>query len=239
MLALRHLLFLTALGGALPSWAGAQDDPDRGVAGGGSLPPGWRAQTDWSPRTNQAPPLDNVKFVTMGGGYHATMGPAAIFWRDVDTVSGAYHVVASLTQTKNPQHPEAFGIFIGGRDLAGEGQAYTYLLVRPFDGKFSIRRRAGQKTRPTALVEWTAHEAVVKADSATGRATNELAILVRSGRVSFLVNGTEVHGAPAAALDTAGLVGYRVNHNLDVHLGPIGIHRLGSPDTGGGRDGVR
>jgi len=23
-----------------------------------------------------------------------------------------------------------------------------------------------------------------------------------------------------------GVVGYRVNHNLDVHLGPLGIHKL-------------
>jgi hypothetical protein len=214
---------------AIPAAAlAAQADPDRNVEGGGSLPPGWHAQTDWSTRANQAPPLDNVKFVPMGNGYHATMGPAAIFWRDADTASGHYHVVASLAQAKNPAHPEAYGLMIGGRDLAGEGQAYTYFLVRPFDGKFSIRRRAGQKVRPTAVVEWTAHEAIVKADSATGRASNELSILVRGGEVSFMVNGKEVHKARAADVDTSGIVGYRVNHNLDVHLGPLGIHPVGT-----------
>ncbi|HXF96778.1 MAG TPA: hypothetical protein VNI61_11825 [Gemmatimonadales bacterium] len=207
----------------------AQADPDRPVTGGGTLPAGWRAQTDWNLRANQAPSLENVKFAAMGNGYHATLGPAAIFWRDADTVSGDYHVVAAITQTRNPEHPEAYGILVGGRDLAGDGQAYTYFLVRAYDGKYSIRRRAGQKVRPTALVEWTAHDAVMKADSATGRATNELAILVRGGRVSFLVNGREVHQTDAKDVDTAGIVGYRVNHNLDVHLGPIGIHRLGTP----------
>jgi hypothetical protein len=205
----------------------AQADPDRAVRDGGALPAGWRAQTDWNMRRNAAPSLENVQFVSMGGGYHATLGPAAIFWRDADTVSGAYHVVASIVQTRNPEHPEAYGILIGGRDLAGPGQAYTYFLVRGFDGKFSIRRRDGQQVRPTALVEWTDHSAVARADSQTGRAANELSIQVQGGKVVFMVNGQAVHTADAGDVDTAGIVGYRVNHNLDVHLGPIGIHRLG------------
>jgi len=65
----------------------------------------------------------------------------------------------------------------------------------------------------------------VKADSA-GQATNELSILVRGGKVTFQVNGKEVYSAPAAGLDTRGIVGYRVNHNLDVHLSALGIHKL-------------
>jgi hypothetical protein len=205
----------------------AQADPDRPVSGGGGLPAGWHAGTDWNARSSQFPSMDNVKFVAMGNGYHATMGPAAIFWRDADTASGNYHVVASITQTKNPQHPEAYGILIGGRDLAGESQAYTYFLVRAYNGQFSIRRRAGQKVRPTAIVEWTAHDAVNKADSASGRATNELSILVQGDQASFMVNGKEVYKGAVKDLDTAGIVGYRVNHNLDLHLGPIGIHRMG------------
>ena len=204
----------------------AQADPDRAVSGGGTLPAGWRAQTDWSMRSNQAPTLENVKFGAMGNGFHATMGPAAIFWRDADTVSGNYHVVATLTQAKKPEHPEAYGILIGGRDLGGDGQAYTYFLIR-HDGKFSIRRRAGQKVRPTAVVEWTAHASVVPPDSG-GRATNELSVQVQGGQVSFMVNGKEVHKAAATDVDTGGIVGYRVNHNLDVHLGPLGIHPIRS-----------
>ena len=205
----------------------AQSDPDKPVAGGGTLPAGWHAQADWSMRNNQAPSLENVKFAVMGSGYQATTGPAAIFWREADTASGNYRVVASIAQIKNPEHPEAYGILIGGRDLVGGGQAYTYFLVRAYDGKFSIRRRGGQKARPTAVVDWTPHDAVTKADAATGRAENELSILVQGGQVKFLVNGKEVHAAGAADLDTRGIVGYRVNHNLDVHLGPLGIHPIG------------
>lgn len=36
--------------------------------------------------------------------------------------------------------------------------------------------------------------------------------------------GRDVFRAPAA-LDVQGLVGYRVNHNLDVPLGALGVHQ--------------
>jgi len=65
----------------------------------------------------------------------------------------------------------------------------------------------------------------VKADS-VGKAVNELSITVRSGKVTFQVNGKDVYSADASGLDTKGIVGYRVNHNLDVHLSPLAIHKL-------------
>jgi hypothetical protein len=212
---------VSATGGGLA----AQADPDRTVAGGGSLPPGWRVRTEPSRQTGQPAPLDNVKFSAMGDGMHVTVGPAAIYWRDRDTVSGNYHVVAKITQTKNPAHPESYGILIGGKNLADSTQSYTYFLVRAMDGMYSIRRRNGYTTRPTAVVEWTASDAVTKADSA-GRATNELSVEVKGGKVRFMVNGKEVYATDAATIPTNGVVGYRVNHNLDVHLGPLGIHKL-------------
>jgi hypothetical protein len=36
--------------------------------------------------------------------------------------------------------------------------------------------------------------------------------------VRFLVNGTEVNTAEAAKVDTAGITGLRINHNLNVHV---------------------
>lgn len=204
--------------------AAQANDPDRSVAGGGTFPAGWNVRTEPNRQTGQPAPLANVKFTNMGpGGMHTTVGPAAIYWRDRDTISGNYHVVAKLIQMKNPAHPEALGIFIGGKNLADSAQTYTYLLVRPIDGMYSIRRRTGYTTRPSAVVEWTASDAVVKSDS--GEAANELSVEVRGGKVKFMVNGKEVYTGDAAKLDVNGVVGYRVNHNLDVHLGPLGIHK--------------
>ena len=208
-----------------PVWLAAQADPDRPVAGGGAIPAGWHVRTEPNRQTGQPASLENVKFSSMGDGLHTTVGPAAIYWRDRDTISGNFHVVAKMTQMKNPAHPEAFGIFIGGKALADSGQTYTYFLVRPIDGMYSIRRRTSYTTRPTAIVEWTASDAVTKAD-ANGSAANELSILVQGGKAKFMVNGKEVYSGDAANLDVNGVVGYRVNHNLDLHLGALGIHKL-------------
>lgn len=197
--------------------AAQQGDPDRSVQGGGVFPEGWNV------RTERNAPTATVKFVAMGGGYHATMGPAAIMWRDADVASGNYHTVATFTQTKAPMHPEAYGLIVGGKHLADSAQSYTYLIVRG-TGEFSIWRRAGYANKPTAVVPWTANAAVHKADSA-GAATNELAVQIKDGKASFTVNGTEVFSTAAANVDAAGIVGYRVNHNLDVHLSAIGIHK--------------
>jgi len=48
---------------------------------------------------------------------------------------------------------------------------------------------------------------------------------VKDGTVTFSVNGKVVYTAKASDVDVAGIVGYRVNHNLDVHLSAIGIHK--------------
>lgn len=217
---------LAALSLITASLAAQGNDPDRTVAGGGTFPAGWRVRTETNRQTGQPAPLANVKFQNMGAGeLHTTVGPAAIYWRDRDTISGNYHVVAKMTQMKNPAHPEAFGIIIGGKSLADSGQTYTYFLVRPVDGMYSIRRRASYTSRPTAVVEWTASEAVTKADT-SGKAMNELSVEVRGGKAKFMVNGKEVYTGDAANLDVNGVVGYRVNHNLDVHLGALGIHKL-------------
>jgi hypothetical protein len=55
---------------------------------------------------------------------------------------------------------------------------------------------------------------------------NELSIQVQGGKAKFMVNGKEVYTGDAANLDVNGVVGYRVNHNLDVHLGALGIHKM-------------
>src|SRR2546425_13053567 len=130
------ILMLLALSAGSAVRLSAQADPDRAVAGGGSVPAGYHARTD------RNAPLTNVKVVTMGSGTHFTLGPAVIVWRDADTASGGYHVVASFTQTKAPMHPEAYGLFIGGHDLARAGPGDTPFLGGG-DGQVLIQRPLG------------------------------------------------------------------------------------------------
>lgn len=205
---------LVALGVAVvlaraPASHGAQHDPDKNVAGGGTLPSGWKGRLDGA-----AASMAGVNVTQMGGGVHFTTGPAGIYYRPADKTTGTYVAHATFTQLEPSAHPEAYGLFIGGVDLEGAGQKYTYFLVRQ-DGKFLVKRRAGAAT-PT-VTDWTGNAAIKKAD-ASGKMTNTLAIDVGKDKVRFLVNGTEVSAADAAQVDTAGIAGLRINHNLNVHV---------------------
>lgn len=190
----------------------AQGDPDKTVAGGGAIPAPWHAHTD------RNAPLTNVKFTVMNPGQHVTLGPAAIFWRDADTASGSYTVEAKFWQFAAPSHREGYGLIFGGRDLAGAAQRYTYFIVAG-TGEYLVKRRNGDSTA-AVTTGWVANSAVAKQDTA-GKAENTLTVRVVPGTVTFLVNGKEVYSGSSAGLDVAGVYGYRVNHNLNVHLGPI------------------
>lgn len=208
----RMLLALVAIVLAAPAAAAQDHDPDTKVKGG-ALPAGWTGRTD------RGQPLDGVDFRAMGNGLHVTAGPASILYRAADRATGSYEVSATITQTKAPAHPEAYGLFIGGSDLTGADQQYTYFLIR-YDGRFLVKRRAGAET--SNVVGWTEH-AAVKPQDAEGKATNQLTIAVGAEQVRFLVNGTVVHSVARADVDADGIAGLRVNHNLDLHIDGFGI----------------
>lgn len=184
-----------------------QADPDKKVAGSGALPSGWKGRGDGGS-------LAGVKVTPMGAGVHFMSGPAGIYYKPADKASGAYEAKATFTQMEPAAHPEAYGLIIGGSDLEAAGQKYTYFLIRQ-DGKFMIKRRAGDKT-PT-IADWTDNAAIKKPDS-SGKMSNTLSIEVGKDKTRFLVNGTEVNSTDTAQLDAAGIAGLRVNHNLNVHV---------------------
>jgi hypothetical protein len=194
------------------------DHPDQAVAGGGSLPTGWSARPDGEGS------VKDIKFVVMEPGYHLTLGPATILYRQEDRVSGPFHTLATFHQMKKLEHPEGYGLIFGGQALAAKAQRYTYFLVRD-DGTYLIKRREGEKT--TEITKgWTAHPAVKKSD-AQGKATNQLEIDAKQDprKVAFKVNGQTVHTAEAKSMDLKGNVGIRANHNLDIHVEGFAVHR--------------
>jgi hypothetical protein len=191
-------------------------DPDKPVSGGGNLPAGWSGRTDTKGKEGE------VRFVVMDKGYHVTLGPATILWRATDKVEGPLHAVALFTQTKPSAHPEGYGIFVGGQGLTGEAEKYTYFLIRQ-DGKFLIKRRDGENTTNITST-WTAHPAIVL-PNAVGEATNRLEVTIGKNRLAFTVNGKDVYTADPRLIDATGIVGLRVNHNLDLHIDDFAVHK--------------
>jgi hypothetical protein len=207
-------LSLLALAAA-PLAAQGANDPTHKVEGG-ALPAGWMGRTD-----RPTDKLTDAKFVAMGSGFHATSGPAAIYWNRKNVVKGPFVATTTMTQTKAPTHPEAYGLFVMGKDLDTPQQSYLYFIVRG-DGKYMVNHRAGAEVHK--LIQWTDSPAVNKAD-ANGKATNKLTVdASKADSLRFLVNDKQVAALPVSQFGQPdGLVGLRVNHNLDVHIGELTI----------------
>lgn len=217
----RYCLPLVTL--AFPALLAAQQGqgdhgPARKLEGGGAFPPGWSARVDDGSPTQ-------VKLETMPPGWHATTATSTILYREQDRASGTYEISSKLHLfPEGPGHREAFGIFIGGKDLQGRGESYTYFLIRG-DGTYKLKRRAGASATDITR-DWTPNGAIVKA-KADGPVANVLSVTVGKDRVSFRVNGQEVHSAPAASVDTDGIAGLRINHNLSIHVETLEVKKQG------------
>lgn len=209
------LLVAAPLAAQTPAAPAHNADPDRLVQSTG-LP------TGWSGRTDRGQALAGARFEAMGGGWHVTTGPAVILWRAADRAVGTFHTLATFTQTKAPAHPEGYGMIVAGSGLDTATQAYTYILIRG-DGAYLIKRRVGANV--TTLVDWTVSAAVNKADGA-GKATNKIEVQNTEGKLAFSINGQRVYSTDAAVADTRGLIGLRVNHNLDVHVDGFAVHQI-------------
>jgi hypothetical protein len=183
-----------------------------------ALPPGWTARPDEGGEPSK------IRFVAMEPGYHLTLGPATILYRTEDLAQGPFHTLATFHQMKKPRHPEGYGLFVGGKQLKGKGQTYTYFLVRE-DGAYLIKQRKGDSTSEVTK-GWKPSRAIKKAD-AQGKATNLLEIDAKQDpkTVDFKVNGQSVYSAPADQMDLTGIVGLRVNHTLDVHIEGFAVHQ--------------
>lgn len=191
------------------------------------LPGGYKAVVD-------AGVSDPGQFVVSdsAGVVRFTSGPAGVAWRPVDVIGpGDVRVAATFHLFGAPvAYREAYGIFVGGRDLESESQVYGYFLVRA-DGAFAIRTRRGDDIE--TLVEWTPHDAVQRVGADGDEPVNTLVIQVRGTDADFLINDTRVFSMDVRELRPQGLAGVRINHRLDVGLTSwsVGPPGLPAPDS--------
>src|SRR5688572_23299604 len=116
----KTLIAILATSIATPAFAqrgcGIEADPTKRVEGTGQLPAGWVVRFD--PVGANCTPLKttDVNFVTMGAGMHVTSGPAGIYYNPANAATGEFTVSATFANRTTAGH-EAFGVFIGGRNL--------------------------------------------------------------------------------------------------------------------------
>lgn len=218
---MRLRIALLLLSPLLPRALSAQEHHDHGQApkieNGGVFP------TGWSVRPDEGGKLTEVSLATMAPGWHVVTATSGIMYRAQDQATGVYEVSSKIHLFPGSGgHEEAFGLFIGGKDLAGAAQRYSYFLIRG-DGTFKIKRRSGASATDVTK-DWTPSGAITKV-KADGPVANLLSVAVGKDKVSFRVNGQEVYSGPAAGLDTDGVVGLRVNHNLSVHVESLEIRK--------------
>jgi hypothetical protein len=179
-------------------------------------PEGWRVRLD-----DPGPDSTKLVFTAMAPGFHVTTGPAVILWNPATTARGAFKAETNIFLFKPASgHAEAYGLFVGGADLDAANESYTYFLVRN-DGQYLVKKRAGKDTRD--VIPWTRSPAIKLFDGKEESVANLLTVAAGPTTVDFLINGTKVASRPRADVTTDGIVGLRVNHNLNLHVSRLEV----------------
>jgi hypothetical protein len=174
-------------------------------------PEGWKMRVDRSQSAQDPDDRPDLTFVTKGKGFHVKGGPAGTFWDTRNNAAGNYTLKGTFNLNQPSSHTNYYGLVFGGAQLEAANQSYTYFVVAQ-DGSYLIRQRTGEGTKDIARAS---NQAVRRPDG-TGRSSNVLEVRVAADAVNYVVNGTVVHTTPKGAVTTNGIVGFRVNHQLDV-----------------------
>jgi hypothetical protein len=183
-------------------------------------PEGWKMRVDRSQNSQDPDDRPDLAFKPLGKGFHVKGGPAGTFWNATNNAAGAYTLKATFNLNEPSSHTNFYGLVFGGSQLDGVSQTYTYFVVAQ-DGSYLIRHRTGNDVKDVAR----APHASVKRPDGSGRSSNTLEVRVAADTVSYVVNGTVVHSVARNAVNTDGVVGFRVNHQLDVAVEGFELQR--------------
>ena len=187
------------------------------------VPEGWKMRVDRSRSAEDPDDRPDLTFTTMGKGFHVAGGPAGTFWNPKNVATGNYALKATFNLNKPSSHTNYYGLVFGGSGLESASQAYVYFVVAQ-NGTYLIRHRTGDGDLVSDVKARASHAAVRQPD-VTGRSSNTLEVRVSGDTVSYVVNGTVVHTGPKGAIKTDGIVGFRVNHQLDVAVEGFEVQR--------------
>ncbi len=196
--------------------------PAQQTAGAPKYPGGWIVRADEPPKAE----LSKLTFDAMSRGWHVTTGPLHIIaYRPEDTAAGNFTATLDTYFFGPPgQYPEGYGIFIGGKDLAGPNQSYVYFMAAN-DGRFLLKKRTGSST--ATIIDWKPSAAIKKVPAGDkNNVENVFKVEARSDSVRFFVNGVAVASQPRSAIAADGVVGFRINHSLSVHVAGLTVAKI-------------
>ena len=208
---------------ALPSVSFAQADQEvsRKVAGGGISVAGWAGKID-DKEVKAGQVLENSKLAADGKVLKVTTGPAVTYWNSKNTAKGDYTVKATFYEAQYMglnDHPHPYGIVIGGNDLGTDNQSYLYCAAYG-NGNFIVRGMGPAPFQMNGRGE--ASPAVNKAAGKGSPVTQEIAVSVKGDKVMCSINGTVVGTYEKSALvaagklkSTDGVYGVRFAHNTE------------------------
>jgi hypothetical protein len=191
------------------------------VAALGAQAPGWKVRVDRSTSASDPDAAGTIKFMSMGGGFHAVNPQAAVYWNPSNSATGNYTLKGTFTLLKPSSHTNYYGLVFGGSNLDGPQQEYLYFVVAQ-DGTWLVKHRAGDAA--THDVGRGANAAVKKLDG-SGKSTNALEVRVAGDKIDYVVYGTVVHSTPKSGMTakTDGTYGIRVNHQLEVQIDDLAV----------------
>lgn len=205
----------------------AQDKPDGSKPQGENLkvPEGWEWRFDKAGAevtVGSDAESSEIYFVNMTPGWHITTGPAGIYFHPENKVTGDFTLDSKIylfdTEGRNR---EAFGLFIGGKNLKADNQSYIYFLVRN-TGEFLIKKRTGSET--STIQGWTKSDAInLFTEETESSAENDFQVQVSGDELIFSMNGKVLASMEKGDLSTNGQYGFRVNHSINLHISSLGL----------------
>lgn len=200
-------------------------DPQNPQGENMTTPPTWTVRFDHpGTATVGADTTADVWFVNMTPGWHITTGPAAIFYHPASLVEGNQRIESNIYFFDPEDRLEAYGIFFGGQNMEDDNITYDYFVVRN-NGEFLVKRREGNET--SVIHPWTPHEAVaIFGPETEGTVANKLGLEIHGTEVAFFVNDIEVLRLPHEDVHTDGVLGFRMNHRVNVHVSTLTVEDL-------------
>lgn len=216
-------VFLSVM--VLTSLVIAQDKADGSKPQGENLqvPEGWEwrfDKADAEVSVGSDAEASDIFFVNMTPGWHITTGPAGIYYNPVNKAEGDYTLDSKiyLFDTKG-RNREAFGLFIGGKNLDSDEQTYIYFLIRN-TGEFLIKKRMGAETE--TINGWAKATSMnMYTEETESSAENDFQVKIADGNIHFTLNGEELATIEKGDINTDGLYGFRVNHSINLHISSL------------------